>query len=183
MCNGQNHSIFLGDTHGPLICLGCRHSFSDALDLLNHLQSEHRLTLFMKNNSYENHHPSSHSNSSSSGTPLLQRQLHEPLTSMESRYNNWNPRNWISNRAPFDGSVPSASAAIAGLPHWGGGILPEHAAAERLRLLAVAASDGGEPSNGGDVKQTVNGNGKSASPTEKVRQCPHCLKTFRLVLR
>ncbi|XP_055353057.1 B-cell lymphoma/leukemia 11B-like isoform X2 [Paramacrobiotus metropolitanus] len=156
-----------------LVCLGCRHSFSHALDLLNHLQSEHRLTLFTRSHDMSSsNHPSNCS--SNGGTRLLHR--HEPL-SADSRYSNWNPRNWMPGRGPFDADGSSSSAA-GGVPTWGGVLVSEPGAG---RTLGDVGSEGGEPVSGDHKESSENREHPAAKSGsgEKVRQCPHCFKTFR----
>ncbi|OQV17221.1 putative B-cell lymphoma/leukemia 11A [Hypsibius exemplaris] len=181
------------------ICLGCRKPFTDALDLLTHLQGEHRLALFARG-SFEAATPTTNGGGDVA-TPLLQRQLHEPpLTSSGNsssdgqRYGNWNPRNWSASRGPFE--LDPQGGGAGGLATWGGGLMAE----ERLRAMAAAASaattsggsENGEPSSG---DRKVATDYKSASPGkapggaggatvgagggDKLRQCPHCHKEFR----
>ena len=129
------------------ICLGCRQPFHEALDLLTHLQSEHRLALFARGN-FDHTAPSSVSSSTATSTnvtvngngtstPLLQRQLHEPPQS-GGPYGNLNPRNWTMGRGPFEANHDSHAAS--GVATWGGGLLGE----ERLRAMAAAAAQNGK---------------------------------------
>jgi hypothetical protein len=173
------------DMARDFICLGCRHSFGDALDLLTHLQAEHRLALFARGSFEHNNSSSSMASqaSTSNGASLL---AHESPT--DGRYGNWNPKNWLMGRGPFEIDA-NGLAAAAGVATWGGGLLGGEAAAERIRALAAAAvSENGEPPSsgagaGGDRKVATDykreAGGKSAGHGEKLRQCPHCFKTFR----
>ncbi|GAV08637.1 hypothetical protein RvY_18300-2 [Ramazzottius varieornatus] len=140
-CRTEDDSIDAGD----LICLGCRQSFVEAIDLLGHLQNEHRLALFVRGTLNRNGEvePSTSSTTSSSGTPHLSRQLNST-------------KNWLTNRGTAD------EASASGVATWGGSVSAEQTSSDRK----MASSETGK-------------NGEARSGGEKLRQCPHCLKTFR----